>query len=90
MPPFISNPSIETVSSQPKGKGQGKGRGKGKAKSDKTSDELALEYSKYEVNITQAKIRDQEATIKDLRFMNGILEARVADLEKKQKQDIYE
>ena len=49
-----------------------------------------MEYTKYQVNISQAKIRDQEATIKDLRFRNNILESRVADLEKKQKDNIYD
>ena len=42
------------------------------------------------MNITQAKIRDQENIIKDLEFRNSILEARVKDLEKKQKDDIYD
>ena len=57
---------------------------------NKANSDLTLEYAKYEVNITQAKIRDQEVVIKDLRFKNNLLEARVADLEKRQKQDIYE
>ena len=67
----------------------------GKTKSKKSKNTLGgegleLEYARYEVNITQAKIREQETKIKDLEFRNRILEARVQDLEKKQKQEIYE
>ena len=51
---------------------------------------LALEYAKYEVNVTQTKLRELETKNKDLCFKNSILEARVADLETKQKQNIYD
>ena len=69
---------------------QGKGKCKCKNKPNKTNDDLALEYSKYQINVSQTKIREQEDTIKDLRFRNGILEARLVELEKKLKNDIYE
>ena len=65
-------------------------KAKSKNKTNKTSDDLALEYYKYQVNVTQTKIREQENTIKDLRFRNGILEARLSELDKKLKNDIYD
>ena len=43
----------------------------------KPNSALTLEYAKYEVNITQTKLREQEVTIKDLRFKNSLLESRV-------------
>ena len=61
-----------------------------KAKNALGGEGLELEYARYEVNITQAKIREQETKINDLEFRNRILEARVQELEKKQKQEIYE
>ena len=66
-----------------------KNGGKGKKGKGAPAQDLSLEYAQYQVNVTQAKIREQEITIKDLKFKNEILEARVAELEKKQKDDIY-
>ena len=65
---------------------------KGKSKKAPAQNEggLALEYAKYEVNVTQTKLRELEIKNKDLGFKNSILEARVADLETKQKQNIYD
>ena len=67
-----------------------KNKGKSKAKKGTPDDEFLAEFNKYETNILQAKVQEQETTIKDLRFKNKLLESRVADLEKKQKQDIYD
>ena len=82
VPPFVSQRNPKQGNTQ--------GKGKNKNKSDKSGGDCALEYARYEVNITKAIVSDQEATIKDLKYKNGILEARVAELEKKQKQDIYD
>ena len=56
----------------------------------KTNNDVSIDLTKYQINVTQAKLKEQETTIKDLRFKNNILESRVADLEKKQRDDIYE
>ena len=82
--------ALPFVSQQHPKQPMAQGKGKQKSKTDKSGADCALEYARYEVNITKAIISDQEATIKDLKFKNGILEARVAELEKKQKQDIYD
>ena len=86
VPPFVS--TLDNQNAHSSNRDEVKNKGKGKK--SKTVCDLPLEYAKYEVNITQAKIRDQEVTIKDLRFRNSLLESRVAELEKKQKEDIYE
>ena len=65
-------------------------KGKNKKAPTRNGESLALEYAKYEVNVTQTKMRELEIKNKDLSFHNTILEARVADLETKQKQDIYD
>ena len=69
-----------------------KQKSKGKTKTKKVTPdvEFLAEFNKYETNILQAKVQEQETTIKDLRFKNKLLEDRVVDLEKKQKQDIYD
>ena len=86
--PFSSCSNVENTAGPSNDKV--KGKQKGKTKCNKTSGDLSLEYAQYEINVTQAKLREQETTIKDLRFKNNLLESRVADLEKKQKQDIYD
>ena len=78
-PPFVSN-NVANVK-------QTKNNGRGSK--NKAAPDLALEYAQYTANVSKAKIREQEITIKDLRFKNEILEARVVELEKKQKEDIY-
>ena len=90
--PFVSyTASLDTAPSNNVGNKQKK-NSKVKAKNSSTNnqDGLALEYAKYEVSVTQTKLRDLENTNKDLTFKNGLLEKRVADLEIKQKQDIYD
>ena len=87
VPPFVSNSGTGDKIEHTKGKTKAN---KGNKTSNKTNNEIELEFSKYQNNVTQAKIRDQEVTIKDLRFKNNILESRVADLEGKQKQEIYD
>ena len=83
VPPFVSF-------SQPVNREASKTKRKSKAApaTDKLS--IELEYAKYEVNITKAKLRDQENTIKDLKFRNGILEDRIQSLETIQKQQTFE
>ena len=83
--PFISARDAHDLPSHKQTKNNGKGS---KNKTAPVPD-LTLEYAQYTVNVSQAKIREQEITIKDLRFKNEILEARVAELEKKQKEEIY-
>ena len=78
-PPFVSN-NVANVK-------QTKNNGRGSK--NKAAPDLALEYAQYTANVSKAKIREQEITIKDLRFKNEILVARVVELEKKQKEDIY-
>ena len=86
---FVSNnvnPSTDTIN---KKQHEAKNSGKCKKKKSEPPPDLTLEYAQYQVNVTQAKIREQEVTIQDLRFKNGILESRVGELEKKQKEEIY-
>ena len=78
-PPFVCNTATNPKPSKNNGKGS----------KNKAAPDLTLEFAQYTVNVSQAKIKEQEVTIKDLRFKNEILEARVVDLEKKQKDDIY-
>ena len=51
---------------------------------------LDLEYARIEVSTAMAKVRDQENTINDLEFRNKILEDRVEQLERNQKDEIYQ
>ena len=82
--PFVS------CSSGPRDTSGTSKKGKTKKAPANNGEGLALEYAKYEVNVTQTKMRELEIKNKDLSFHNTILEARVADLETKQKQDIYD
>ena len=88
-PPFVSRNSA-VCATKPSTK-DAKGKNK-KLKNNTANDHesIELEYAKYEVNVTQAKLRTLETTNRDLKFRNSILESRVEELEKKQKQDIYE
>ena len=84
--PFVSGlpDTSAPVSSAAKGK-----VGKSSGRNTKKGGNLDLETAHYEVNVTKAKLCEQEVTIKDLRFKNKLLETRVADLEAKQKENIY-
>ena len=87
---FMSGSSALNTVTLNTDKGKKTGRGKAQNKSNKPGDDFNADFAKYETNVLQAKLREQELTIKDLRFKNNLLESRVEDLEKKQKQDIYE
>ena len=88
--PFVCGTSAHITETPNVDKGKKTGRGKAKTKSNKSGEEFNADFAKYETNVLQAKLREQELTIKDLRFKNNLLESRVEDLERKKKQDIYE
>ena len=48
-----------------------------------------LEFARYEVNTAQTRICSQETTINDLKFHNELLERRLEDLEKRQKDNVF-
>ena len=74
-----SAPPFESRSSQPSTANQPTAKNKKKTKQAPATDQqgLDLEYARYEVNTTKAKLRDQENTINDLKFRNGILQSRI-------------
>ena len=89
-PPFVS--TYNNHCSAPKTSGtENKAKNK-KPKNGAATDHesLELEYAKYAVNVTQAKLRTLESTNREIKFRNSILQSRVQELENKQKQDIYE
>ena len=54
-----------------------------------TEGEVALEVANAEVKTLKTKIKEQESSLKDLKFQNSVLLERIASLEKTQKQSIY-
>ena len=71
-------------------KNTGKGSKNTKTKVANDGDRFSLELSRVEVNTLKAKIKEQECSIKDLKFQNSVLLERVGDLEKTQKQAVFE
>ena len=88
--PFVTEASTNETGTKDNNKGRKIARGKAKGKTNKSSEEFNADFAKYETNVLQTKLREQKLTIKDLRFKNKLLELRVEDLERKQKQDLYE
>lgn len=88
--PFTSSNANVGSATIPKGKDSKAKNKKSKNVTAIDNESLELEYAKYEVNVTQAKLRTLESTNRDLKFRNNILESRIQELEKKQKQDIYD
>ena len=54
-----------------------------------TEEEVAAEFSKAQLKTLQVKLKEQETSLKDLKFQNSVLLERIAVLEKPQKQALY-
>ena len=55
-----------------------------------TQEEIASEYAKTEIKTLKAKLKEQELSVKDLKFQNSILLERISAIEKPRKQAIFE
>ena len=54
-----------------------------------TEDEIAAEFTKAQMKTLQIKLKEQESSLKDLKFQNTVLLERIAVLEKPQKQTVF-
>ena len=54
-----------------------------------TEVEIASEFTRAQMKTLQIKLKEQESSLKDLKFQNSVLLERIAVLEKPQKQTIY-
>ena len=87
VPPFMPNPA-NTESGKPDCEKQPRGKTKAKAGVATTKEDVALEFSRIEVNTIKARLKTLEVRNKDLEFQNSILIERVAGLEKVEKDAI--
>ena len=83
--PFQPHPS--TSGTQNRGE---KGKSKPKPGTPTTKEDVALEFSKVEINTVRARLKVLETKNKDLEFQNKLLLERIAILEKAEKENIYE
>ena len=54
-----------------------------------TEEKIATEFSKAQLKTLQVKLKEQETSLKDLKFQNSVLLERIGTLEKPQKQALY-
>ena len=83
--PFQPNSSTSGIQ-----KNGGKAKTKTKSVTATTKEDIALEFSKVEINTVRARLKMLETKNKDLEFQNKLLLERVAILEKAEKENIYE
>ena len=83
--PFQPGPSTSGLQNK-----KGKGNQKLKPGTSTTKDDIALEFSKVEVNTVRARLKVLETKNKDLEFQNNLLFERIAIFEKTEKESIYE
>jgi hypothetical protein len=88
--PFVSVATQEqSEDSQPRYKHD---RRKNKAKTPlgTSKEDIDMEYAKAEIKTLKAKLKEQETSVKDLKFQNTILLDRISALEKPKKQSIFD